>query len=85
MREPLASATSRRALLQAAGLGLARASQGAARQVKIGIVGGGFGATFQWHLDPECEVTAVCDINPGRLDRLAQVALRNLCVVSSLG
>jgi predicted dehydrogenase len=73
MREPPVQATSRRAILQIAGIGLAQASPPAAKQVKIGIVGGGFGATFQWHLDPECEVTAVCDINPSRLDRLAQV------------
>ena len=24
------------------------------KQIKIGIVGGGFGASFQWHLDPNC-------------------------------
>ena len=44
----------------------------AARKVRIGIVGGGFGASFQWHLHPNCEVTAVCDIRPERLETLAR-------------
>jgi predicted dehydrogenase len=41
--------------------------------VRIGVVGGRFGATFQWHLHPQAKVTAVCDIQPQALDRLAQV------------
>ena len=41
--------------------------------IRIGVVGGGFGATFQWHLHPRCKVTAVCDIRPEPLDRLARV------------
>jgi predicted dehydrogenase len=36
------------------------------------VVGGGFGATFQWHLQPDCRVAAVCDIRPERLERLAK-------------
>src|SRR5690349_20211086 len=31
-------------------------------QVRIGVVGGCFGAAFQWHLHPNCKVTAVCDL-----------------------
>lgn len=42
-------------------------------KVNIGIVGGGFGSTFQWHLDPGCNVAAVCDIRPDRLQRLSEV------------
>lgn len=41
--------------------------------VRIGIVGGRFGATFQWHLAPGCRVEAVCDIQPDALERLAKV------------
>jgi predicted dehydrogenase len=41
-------------------------------QVRIGIVGGRFGAEFQWHLDPECRVDAVCDLRDDALDRLTQ-------------
>jgi predicted dehydrogenase len=35
------------------------------------VVGGRFGAGFQWHLQPDCEVAAVCDIRPDRLEDLA--------------
>ena len=42
------------------------------RIVRIGIVGGNFGSTFQWHLHPQCRVTAVCDIRPDRLDHLSR-------------
>jgi len=41
------------------------------KPVTIGIVGGRFGASFQWHLDPLAHVVAVCDIAAGALDRLA--------------
>ena len=41
-------------------------------KVRIGVVGGNFGAGFQWHLDPNCKVTAVCDIRDEALDRLAK-------------
>jgi predicted dehydrogenase len=43
------------------------------RTVRIGVVGGGFGAEFQWHLHPNCVVEAVCDIRPERLQRLSEV------------
>src|SRR6476659_4551083 len=45
----------------------------AGQKVRIGIVGGRFGAQFQWHLDPDCAVAAVCDIRPDRLQQLAEV------------
>ena len=41
--------------------------------VRIGVVGGNFGATFQWHLDPNCKVTAVCDLRDDRLERLVEL------------
>jgi predicted dehydrogenase len=66
----------RRTLLQGiAPAVLAGAARGASSSAKvsIGIVGGGFGASFQWHLDPDCTVSAVCDIRPDRLERLADV------------
>src|SRR5262249_43542379 len=60
------------------GLGVSAAAQTlsaapAGKEVKIGIVGGGFGSSFQWHLHPKCKVTAVCDIRPDRLQRLSEV------------
>ena len=45
----------------------------AGRTVRVGVVGGGFGSSFQWHLHPKCKVTAVCDIRPDRLQRLSEV------------
>jgi predicted dehydrogenase len=41
--------------------------------VRTGVVGGNFGSTFQWHLDPNCKVTAVCDLRDDRLKRLVEV------------
>jgi predicted dehydrogenase len=50
-------------------------SQGASggKPVRIGVVGGGFGCSFQWHLHPNAKVTAVCDIRPDRLQKLSTV------------
>lgn len=42
-------------------------------KVRIGIAGGRFGAEFQWHLDPECRVDAVCDLRDDALGRLSKV------------
>lgn len=58
----------RRTLLSGAALAAAPVAK-----VKIGIVGGRFGSSFQWHLDPQCEVGAVCDLNAERLQRLSEV------------
>lgn len=62
-----------------AGLG-ATAAQGPAliqspprAKTRIGIVGGGFGATFQWQEHPDCTVVAVCDLRSDRRDRLSSV------------
>jgi predicted dehydrogenase len=43
------------------------------RKIRVGIVGGGFGASFQWHEDPNCTVQAVSDLRPDRRDRLMKV------------
>lgn len=43
------------------------------RKVRIGVVGGGFGAAFQWHLDPNCIVEAVSDLRSDRREYLQQV------------
>jgi predicted dehydrogenase len=37
-----------------------------AKKVRIGVVGGHFGAAFQWHEHPGCVVTAVSDLDPER-------------------
>jgi len=40
------------------------------KKIRIGVVGGGFGASFQWHEHPDCVVQAVSDLRPERRDRL---------------
>ncbi|MBI4877710.1 MAG: Gfo/Idh/MocA family oxidoreductase [Acidobacteria bacterium] len=42
------------------------------RQIRVGVVGGGFGTSFHWHLHPNSRVTAVCDIRPDRLQLLSK-------------
>lgn len=43
------------------------------RKIRIGIVGGGFGCSFQWHEHPDCIVEAVSDLRPERRERLMEV------------
>ena len=43
------------------------------KKVRMGIVGGGFGASFQWHEDPDCIVEAVSDLRTGRREKLMKV------------
>ena len=74
------SGVSRRDFIEAAGAAVALGSLAAAvpaqaqlksdRKIRMGIVGGGFGSSFQWHLDPNCEVVAVSDLIPGRCQNL---------------
>jgi len=42
-------------------------------RVRIGVVGGGFGAAFQWHLHPNCIVEAVAEVRPPRRQRLLEL------------
>ena len=37
----------------------------APKKIRIGVVGGGFGTSFQWHEHPDCIVQAVSDFNKG--------------------
>ena len=67
----------RRTFLGGLGASAAATDQPSARTVRIGVVGGGFGSTFQWHLHPRSRVTAVCDIRPDRLQRLSEVYRAN--------
>lgn len=43
------------------------------KKIRIGVAGGRFGATFQFHLDPNCEVRGVTDLRPERRARLQKV------------
>ena len=42
------------------------------KKIRIGIVGGGFGRSFQWHEHPNCLVEAVSDLRPERRAGLMQ-------------
>lgn len=57
------------ALLASAGTAFA-ADQAGDRKIRMGIVGGGFGATFQWREHPNCVVTGVTDLRPERREKL---------------
>ena len=48
-------------------------SQESGRKIRIGVVGGSFGAAFQWHLEPNCIVEAVSDLRPDRCAHLQRV------------
>ncbi len=43
------------------------------KMIRIGVVGGGFGAAFHWHLDPNCIVEAVSDLRDDRRKVLMDV------------
>jgi predicted dehydrogenase len=71
---------SRRQFIGKAGLGLASAALipqhsfpgylKPDRKIRIGIIGGGFGTSFQFHEHPDCIVEAVSDLRPDRRDLL---------------
>lgn len=43
------------------------------KRIRIGVVGGGFGCSFQWHQHPNCVVAAVSDLQPARCRKLMHV------------
>jgi predicted dehydrogenase len=45
----------------------------APKKIRIGVVGGGFGTSFQWHEHPDCVVQAVSDLREDRRKRLMNV------------
>ncbi len=55
------------------GVGNSAPDTGSSRKIRIGIVGGRFGASFQWHQHPNCRVEAVSDLMPERREHLAKV------------
>ena len=40
------------------------------KTIRMGVVGGGFGASFHWHEHPNCVVTGVTDLRPDRRKKL---------------
>ena len=43
------------------------------KKIRIGIVGGRFGSTFQWHEHPDCIVEAVSDLRSDRREHLMNI------------
>ena len=72
-RRMFLQATGSTALL-AAGSTLVQAGraypEGANKTIRMGVCGGGFGASFHWHEHPNCVVTGVTDLRPERRERL---------------
>jgi len=58
------------AALAAAPLTAWPAEPSTGKRIRVGIVGGGFGLSFQFHEHPDCIVEAVSDLRPERRDRL---------------
>ena len=69
----LEMSSSTAALLAAGGV-LAQAGRAypaeTTKRIRMGVVGGGFGASFHWHEHPNCVVTGVTDLIPARRDVL---------------
>ncbi len=79
LRHPSQSVCSRRMFLKSSTLALtaltvprqsAFAVNTTPQKVRIGVVGGGFGCSFQWHEHPDCIVAAVSDLRDDRRTRL---------------
>ena len=51
---------------------LARSMDAPPRKVRMGVVGGGFGCSFYWHLHPDSTVRAVSDLREDRRRALQQ-------------
>ena len=51
-------------------LGGSVALRAATKKIRLGVVGGNFGASFHWHLHPDSEVAAGCDLRADRIERL---------------
>ena len=45
---------------------------GSSKKIRMGILGGGFGGAFAWHLHPNCVVEAVSDVREDRRNRLME-------------
>jgi predicted dehydrogenase len=73
-RRRFLNSTGSAAVVASLGLSHARASAPEPdKKIHMGIVGGGFGASFQWHLDSNCVVEAVSDLRTDRRAHLQKV------------
>lgn len=53
--------------------GTEKSMETSSKKIRIGVVGGGFGAAFHWHRDPNCIVEAVSDLRNDRRKHLQDV------------
>jgi predicted dehydrogenase len=61
------------AILGSGAVGRLAYGSAAQKRIRIGIVGGRFGRSFQWHEHPDCIVEAVSDLRSERRKRLMEV------------
>ena len=52
------------------------------RKIRVGVVGGGFGASFPWLQHPNCVVEAVSDLQPDRRNGLMNTFLQEVLRVA---
>ena len=82
--QPRNTSLSRREFLQGAGstalvagtsrlMGQTYQALDPAKKLRIGVVGGGFGASFPWHKDPNCVVSAVAELRDDRRKHLMDI------------
>src|SRR5260370_36268405 len=70
-----ANSRTRRTFLQkgatvAGSLAASSPSAAQSKKLHLGVVGGGFGSSFPWHMHPNCVVTAVADLREDRKKHL---------------
>ena len=73
MSDEFQNIPTRRRFLQktaATGLTATAALPAEGKRLRIGVVGGGFGSAFPWHMHPNCQVTAVADLREDRRKHL---------------
>jgi len=64
-REFLAASGSTGALFHPS-IAVGRAAPQSSKKIRIGVVGGGFGTSFQWHEHPNCVVAGITDLRAER-------------------
>ena len=72
-RDFLATAATAGAVALAPRFSSAATAPASDRKLRVGIVGGRFGATFQFHEHPNCTVAAVSDLRADRRAALMKV------------
>lgn len=73
MSEEMGMDDSRRTFLRTGvALSALQPLSGQSKKLRLGVVGGGFGASFPWHMHPNCQVVAVADLREDRRKRMME-------------